>query len=111
MRERKCYVLREQFSEAGDKTQKARAFQARAAMGKVILPADAPWLDELLAELMAFPIGSNDDQVDFLSLIGRMLDAMLAPNEGQRKDGSKKTGWAKAFADQDRGSSSNWKIG
>jgi len=110
MRERKCYVLREQFSEAGDKTQKARAIQARAAMGKVILPAYAPWLDELVAELMAFPIGANDDQVDFLSLIGRMLDAMLAPADGKKKDDRKKDGWAKAFADRE-GSGSNWKTG
>jgi predicted phage terminase large subunit-like protein len=34
---------------------------------KVLLPEDAPWLDELRCELLAFPNGKHDDQVDALS--------------------------------------------
>lgn len=35
--------------------------------GRVLLPADAPWLEALQAELRAFPFGRNDDQVDALT--------------------------------------------
>ncbi len=35
--------------------------------GQVILPEAAPWLDELKAEILAFPNGRFDDQVDSLS--------------------------------------------
>ena len=51
------------------------------AMGKVYFPKGAPWAEALVSELMMFPNGKNDDQVDVLSLIGRMLDAMLAGNK------------------------------
>ncbi len=36
------------------------------ASGEYLLPADAPWLDALRHELVAFPDGRNDDQVDAL---------------------------------------------
>ena len=45
-------------------------------MGKVYFPARARWAAELVNELMRFPAGKNDDQVDCLSLIGRLLDVM-----------------------------------
>ena len=35
--------------------------------GQVILPESAPWLDEFKDEIMAFPNGRFDDQVDSLS--------------------------------------------
>lgn len=38
--------------------------------GNVILPEDAPWLSDFLAEVESFPSGSHDDQID------PMLDAI-----------------------------------
>jgi predicted phage terminase large subunit-like protein len=35
--------------------------------GVVHFPADAPWLDELMAELLGFPGVRHDDQVDSIS--------------------------------------------
>ncbi len=35
--------------------------------GQVILPESAPWLDEFKAEIMAFPNGRFDHQVDSFS--------------------------------------------
>ena len=32
--------------------------------GRVLLPANAPWLDEYLLELVGFPGTKHDDQVD-----------------------------------------------
>lgn len=81
MRERKVYFRREQFVSTSDKPTRARSFQGRAAMGKVYLPKDAPWLEPLLTELHSFDSGRTDDQVDMLGLIGRMLDEMMAAKE------------------------------
>jgi predicted phage terminase large subunit-like protein len=36
-----------------------------ALIGRYV-PADAPWLPDLRAELLAFPTGRHDDQVDAL---------------------------------------------
>jgi predicted phage terminase large subunit-like protein len=51
----------------GDKVVRMSACSARIESGSVLLPRNAPWLDEFRAELLAFPYGSHDDQVDALS--------------------------------------------
>ena len=45
-------------------------------MGKVFFPRDAHWTTDLIHETLRFPSGTHDDQVDVLSLFGRMLDDM-----------------------------------
>ncbi len=47
------------------------------SMGMVYPPKNAPWKDDLVSELLHFPAGVHDDQVDTLSLIGRMLDRLV----------------------------------
>lgn len=76
--ETKAWTMREQFSSATDKPTRAQAIRGRMAMGKVYLPSSADWLADLVNEMMSFPAGRNDDQVDCLSLIGRMLAKMAA---------------------------------
>lgn len=78
MRERRVYCRREQMASVADKPTRCRSFQARAAMGKVYLPHNAPWVADLIGEMMNFPVGKHDDQVDALGLVGRMLDTMSA---------------------------------
>ena len=51
----------------GDKVMRMNAQTARIEAGAVSLPRRAPWLDEFKRELMAFPNGRYDDQVDALS--------------------------------------------
>ena len=81
MLERKVYCRRQQFPSAADKATRARSIQGRWAMRKVYFPRTRPdWLPELEAELLKFPLGANDDQVDALSLIGRMV-AGLQPGK------------------------------
>lgn len=77
MRERKVYFYREQYTSIADKATRCRSFQARAAMKKVYLPRNAPWLQKFLLVLHSFPAGRTDDEVDMLGLIGRMLDEMI----------------------------------
>lgn len=76
--ERKCYVYRTQFTSARDKPTRAQAIRGRMANGKVYFPRRADWLDEFVAEMLLFPGGKTDDQVDALSLIGRMLAKLAA---------------------------------
>lgn len=87
MRESKVYCRREQVASASDKPTRSRAIQARSSMGKVYLPADAPWLSDFTSELLVFPAGKHDDQVDAFGLIGRALDEMIpavAPQQDTR---------------------------
>jgi predicted phage terminase large subunit-like protein len=51
----------------GSKADRMAAQSFRIEAGQVHLPADAPWLDDFLLELLAFPHGKHDDQVDSTS--------------------------------------------
>lgn len=107
MRERKVYCRREQMSSVADKPTRARSFQARAAMGKVYLPHNAPWVADLISELLTFPAGKHDDQVDMLGLIGRMLDTMVGGRE-IKVESKPMDKWQRAFARRDEQGGS-WK--
>ncbi len=54
-----------------DKPTRARAFQARAAMGKVFFEPGAD-----VSEFLKFPAGRHDDEVDVASMMGRVLDEL-----------------------------------
>jgi hypothetical protein len=47
------------------------------------LPRHAGWRVDLEAELLRFPAGKHDDQVDSLSLVGQLLDTIRAPELAQ----------------------------
>jgi len=51
----------------GDKVVRMSASSDRIESGSVFLPREARWLDDFRTELLAFPYGSHDDQVDALS--------------------------------------------
>jgi phage terminase large subunit-like protein len=48
---------------------------ARFEAGQVYLPREAVWLGAYLSELLAFPAGRNDDQVDATSQALKYLTA------------------------------------
>jgi len=50
----------------GDKVTRFEAQTARIETGRYLLPVRAPWLEEFRRELLAFPKGRYDDQVDSL---------------------------------------------
>jgi predicted phage terminase large subunit-like protein len=72
--ERKAWIQREQFPTRGDKATRAASIRGRMALIGLYVPADAPWLADLRAELLAFPTGRHDDQVDALGLVGQLMD-------------------------------------
>jgi predicted phage terminase large subunit-like protein len=104
-RERKIYCAREGYASAADKPTRAQAIRGRAAMGKVYLPKNAPWSAELLQVLMSFPVGRVDDDIDVLSLFGRMLNEMVAGHKPAIAQ-HRRSKWDRAFDDDDDG---NWK--
>lgn len=79
MQERTAFCRLEWLASITDKPSRARAIQARCAMGKVFLPKHAPWKADLMSQLMRFPAGKYDDGVDALSLIGRGLEFVVTP--------------------------------
>ena len=79
MRERSARVAREQYPTRGDKSVRAQSIRGRMALEGLYVPAGAPWLADFRAELLSFPAGRHDDQVDALGLIGQQLDRMVQP--------------------------------
>lgn len=57
------------WSPKGDKVTRLCRHQAKFECGQVVLSKEAHWLAEFLRELMAFPNGKYDDQVDALLLL------------------------------------------
>lgn len=58
-----------------DKTARLLAQAARFEAGQVFLPGQADWLADYLSELLAFPTGRHDDQVDSTSQALKYLTA------------------------------------
>lgn len=56
----------EELKPERDKVTRARLLAARAEAGAVYVRKRATWWDELETEIMAFPNGQHDDQVDAL---------------------------------------------
>jgi phage terminase large subunit-like protein len=73
MWERNVYTARFQFTSSTDKATRAQSIRNRIQQVTVGFPHNAPYTPVLVSELMTFPAGTNDDQVDTLSLIGRVL--------------------------------------
>ncbi len=82
MLEREAYVARESFPTRGDKSVRAQSIRGRIAAQGLYVHRDAPWLADLVSEMMSFPVGVHDDQVDALGLVGQLMDRMYS---GQRR--------------------------
>lgn len=78
LRERKLYIVRAQFPTKVIKAVRAQSVRGRMSMDGLYVPIGAPWYPDFKSELMAFPAGRNDDQVDALGLIGQVLDKMIS---------------------------------
>lgn len=89
MQERNIHFPRQQFTSLADKATRAQSFRGRLSQGRVFFPRHASWLADFEAELLTFPAGKHDDQVDVCSLFGRMLDDMYPPESAQKVDFSR----------------------
>lgn len=75
-RDRKAFVFRDQFPTRGDKAVRAQSIRGRMALEGLYVPTAAKWYPNLRSELLAFPAGKHDDQVDALGLVGQLLNKM-----------------------------------
>jgi predicted phage terminase large subunit-like protein len=55
------------INPVADKVSRLYSTQALFEAGSVLFPSKAPWLSDFISELLAFPSGRHDDQVDSLS--------------------------------------------
>lgn len=78
LRERRLSCHLEWLSSARDKTSRARAAQSLVREGRVHVRDDADG-DCFIEECVAFPMGRHDDEVDTLSLMGRVMDRLAGP--------------------------------
>lgn len=107
MREREVYSRMEWISSIHDKPTRARAFQARAAMGLVSLP-EGPVGERILNQLLAFPAGKHDDAVDVCGMMGRVID-QAHPAFVQEVDKTEpQDRWARAF-NKNKEAGTSWK--
>lgn len=109
-RERRTYVARQTFpTRGGDKSIRAQSIRGRMALNGLYIPADAPWRADFEPELLSFPAGKHDDQVDALGLIGMLLDKMLPP-PGPKPPAPPTDSWDRAFNRNRDDDDSGWKV-
>jgi len=107
MRERSAYVVREQFPTRGDKAIRAQSIRARMALNGLYVPVNADWYADLRSELLSFPAGKHDDQVDALGLVGQLLSRMIDGDKPRADKPQARDRWDAAFDDDE--DSDNWK--
>lgn len=80
IKERKAFGLYYEPLKTGrrDKVARARSIQGRMQQGMVMFREGCEDTRVLIRELLRFPNGVNDDQVDALAWLGLMLDSMVA---------------------------------
>jgi hypothetical protein len=95
--QRRAYTHREQFVSRGDKAVRAQSMRGRMAMLGLYVRQGAPWFAELRAELLSFPAGRHDDQVDALGLVGQLLDKISAGPRPKPPEATQRDGYRAAF--------------
>jgi predicted phage terminase large subunit-like protein len=105
MIDRKAYVARESFPTKGDKAVRAQSFRGLISTRGLYIHKDAPFVTDLISEMMSFPVGVNDDQVDALGLVGQLIDRMYPPDKPTQPEETKRTDYRPA---QEPADASDW---
>jgi predicted phage terminase large subunit-like protein len=103
-RERQAWCAREQFPTRGDKAVRAQSIRGRMAHAGLYVPVNAPWYPDLRSELLSFPAGKHDDQVDALGLVGQLLDKMTKGIAEKQPKGPIPAKDYRAYSDRETGS-------
>ena len=86
MRERKMYLSVTVLKPITDKLARARALQGRMQQGMVSFNAEAEWYDAARLEMLRFPAGAHDDQVDSLSWMTQLAVGREPPQKPKVKE-------------------------
>lgn len=85
MEEERWYPsLDDSLKPVTDKLARARPAQGWMQQGRILLPRNQPWVETLTHELLRFPGGTHDDQVDALAWLVRMISHQSPPKRPQR---------------------------
>ena len=79
--ERRQFPSHELLKPLTDKMIRANPLKGRMQLGKVYFDKAAPYFTELHKEMLHFPAGKHDDQIDSLSWAVRLTLARAAPRE------------------------------
>ena len=109
MRERQAFVARHVFPTRGDKAVRAQSIRGRMALDGLHLPRHAPWRQAFEAELLTFPAGKHDDQVDALGLVGQLLDQMVTGPAPKHEKAEPRDSWAGLFDREVDGDNNSWR--
>lgn len=86
MYKQNCFISLYPLKHGGkDKPFRARAIQARMRAGGVKFDKQADWYPRFEDELLTFPRGKTDDQVDAFAYLGMMLTLLLEASTPQEK--------------------------
>jgi predicted phage terminase large subunit-like protein len=105
-REKKAYCVRSQFPTRGDKAVRAQSIRGRMASSGLYVSSSVPWRADFESELLRFPAGVHDDQVDALGLVGQLLDHM----QGKAKPQKPKPHITSGYKSMNRTASPSWRI-
>ena len=85
MRERRVYPSIVVLKPISDKLARARPLQGRMQQGMVSFNDSAEWYDACRTELLRFPAGAHDDQVDSLAWMTQMAIGREPPQKLKSK--------------------------
>lgn len=85
MRERRLYPPVVVLSPITDKMARAKTLQGRMQQGMVSFSSSGDWYEGARMEMLRFPAGAHDDQVDALAWMARMTMDRNAPRKPQQK--------------------------
>jgi predicted phage terminase large subunit-like protein len=85
MRERKFYPSIVVLRPITDKLARARSLQGRMQQGMVSFSINGEWYDSLKTEMLRFPAGAHDDQVDSLAWMAQLVVGREAPRKTEAK--------------------------
>lgn len=100
-RERQAFVYRQPFPTRGDKAVRAQSIRGRMALDGLYVPTSAPWYADFRSELLSFPAGKHDDQVDAIGLVGQLLDQMLSGDAPKKPEPKQDQSGYSAVEDDD----------
>ena len=86
MRERSYYPAVTVLKPITDKLARARPLQGRMQQGMVSFNAEGDWFDAARLEMLRFPAGAHDDQVDSISWMTQMAIGREPPARIKHKE-------------------------
>ena len=71
---RRAFTTLEAFPTRGDKAVRAQSIRGFMSLKGLRISKYSQWAEPFINELLSFPAGKHDDQVDALGLMGQLLD-------------------------------------